>query len=144
MTCESPFYKEEYAALRKEIEMILAEHTQLRFYCVIALAAVISWNTTHTYSTWPAACLAWIVVVAMPAVAAYSAMEKQRHLARIATYIRKIERHYLDKDGAPEGWEHFHASKTSDEKAFADKVFWCGLICFSLLVAAVGIWDVYT
>jgi hypothetical protein len=91
------FLLEEYKALRKEIEIFLAESRSLERYTIFALAILWGWLITHQIDNKAV----WALPVVITSASALRRMATSRHYGELRRYIATIEDKYHIK-----GWEN--------------------------------------
>lgn len=133
------FHKEEYLALRREIEITLQEFSSLRQYCVIAAALTFTWAASHTYPNPIIYWISWMIPTLISSFGARMAWAKNMHLVQIGKYIKQIECHYIKPpDKAVQGWEHYRVEKKIGETTDIDTLFWILLIGTSIIIGLLG------
>ncbi len=133
------FMKEEYLALRKEIEASVSELATLERQCVLATAAIYTWLVTAGLKGGTVAQLAWSIPVIISVFGALRSLSAGQHLRRLSCYIQEIEREVAQSNKHAKGWEHFHSQATL--RKFRTKVriaAWLTLILLTIFVAFNG------
>ena|ERR1700728_1135190 len=121
------FHLQEYACLRKEIELVLKDYRALERNIVIAVGVSWGWLYDKKTPSWMF-CIP-ILFAVLGSVRAMGVVETFRTLHR---YLLEIEDAFKKPDG-PEGWEHFHKNKTGFSRGAV--AFWVIIILATLGVA---------
>lgn len=130
--------KEEYLALRKEIENQLAELSNLERNCAIAASAAYTWVATTVLST-PVSQTAWFIPALIPWYGAARSYAIGKHLALIGKYIQNIEANEFPADPPDKrGWEHFFEGYGSSMTTRLRKYFWIGFIALAITCSLIG------
>lgn len=135
--------KEEYLALRKEIENNLAELSALERNCVIAASTAYAWVATNTSLQQEIVQTAWLVPALIPVYGAVRSKAIAKHLDLIGEYLRTVEARLLPKTDPTEtqdGWEHFFLGKTTSSTTKRRKEFWISLVLVAVLCSVLGFW----
>jgi len=100
--------KEEYLALRKEVEIAMTELGHLEERLVYAVAIAFVWLGTHSIETTPAVAKGiWLLPTFLPIFGALRSLTIWFHLKNISRYIQQVEA-ICFPDGPPaDGWETF-------------------------------------
>ena len=115
------FRLEEYKALRKEIEVYLAETRSQERYTLIAVGLIWSWLVINKQSHW----VMWAIPIVVTAASGLRLIAAAVHFGNISKYIKTIERHF-----AVYGWEQ-QSHKAS---------FGAAAIFVSACLLAISIW----
>jgi len=141
---EFNFLKEEFCALRKEIELALEEYRELQRNCVIATAVGYSWIATRGLPAHPLSYVAWAIPLMIPVCGAMRERAVDKHLSIMSSYIKTVEAALIPKDVGVVGWEHHLSEKDVKALERAGRVLWRVLIIFSVVLTATGIWQTRT
>jgi hypothetical protein len=134
MSAEFSHQKEEYLALRKEVENALADLSSLERNCVLAMSAVYAWLISKGFSAGMDGVLGWGIPLLLSLFGALRCYSINRHLGTMGAYIAKIEA--INKPGGEEwvGWETFFRNTGGGIQTTIRMWFWGVLITFALVV----------
>jgi len=130
------FQLEEYRALRKELEIYIAEFRSQERNVVIALGVIWGWLISHQQSNWQP----WLLPVILCGAASMRSVVLNIHMGLISSYIESLE-----KDFGLLGWEYTFRTKGRRQKGGISKFRlgdWVNLILTStlFLLAIAGLW----
>lgn len=142
------FHKEEYLALRRQIEMTLQQFSQLRRYSLIGAAVAFAWIANQDFTPETVNWLAWSIPTVIPICGLILMLSKSAGLNKMGGYIAEIENVYLKDMSEARGWENYRAKyreilrKESKIKSLttytADLIFWIIFIILSLVITVIG------
>ena len=107
--------KEEYLALRKEIESQMTELAQLERNCVLAAAIVYAWLVKDGATT-SIEKIGWYIPILFALFGSLRSLSVGRHVFALGQYIHQIESAHLTDPQMPKGWEHFLAAPEQKRK----------------------------
>jgi len=142
---EFNFCKEEYLALRREIEMILQDFDSLRRYSIGGVALAYTWLSTQQFDSDVVKFLAWGAPMIISVCALLIVRSKKRHMDSIGRYISKIENDCIDSGRSAQGWENYLMDEKKKRKGVmgmvdrADMIFWAAFVFVSFVISISGI-----
>lgn len=131
------FVKEEYLALRKEIDATIVQGRDLERNCVVALAIAFAWVATQTLTS-DLAKVAWLVPTIIPIYGNLRDRAINQHLMTLGSYILTVESAILKIDEGVEGWEHYLARNDPKGLNRTSRQLWWVLVVLSAFVSAIG------
>lgn len=142
------FHQEEYAALRREIELTLEEFSRLRRYALFGTAGAFAWIATQGIPPSNFAVVVWWVPTIIPVMGLLMMLTKSARLDDIGAYLAQVETECISDTAKARGWENFRRRDMADDAtrngkiwdgAFvADLVFWCAFILVSITISYNG------
>lgn len=135
--------KEEYLALRKEVENDLKELSDLERNCVIGVATAYAWIATASALHAPLAVTAWMLPILLPIFGSARSYSIGKHLGLIGGYLMGVEAKLLPMQSSEtqDGWENYfekHGSKITTKVRVR---FWVGFLLLTIICSGVGVID---
>lgn len=132
--------KEEYASLRREIEMCLAEFSDLERNCVLASAAAYAWVSSSAAIQAYVTYVAWFIPIVIPVYGLSRTYAVGKHLKRIGGYIRLVEQGEAFRGS---GWETYLERERNSTGADASNkirtTFWSLFLACSVAASGLGL-----
>ncbi len=121
--------KEEYLALRKEVENALSDISTIERNCLLAISAVYVWLLSQNLSIALDKKTGWAVPVFLAIFSALRCYSIGEHLGIIGSYVKGIET--INKPGGETniGWEMYFELKGRQTQTKVRRWFW-GLLIF--------------
>jgi len=132
------FQKDEYAALRKEVESCMAELATLEKVVVGGVAAIFAWVAKDGIHAGHLAAVAWLVPTVVALYGGLKAKAIESHLAVLGGYLRKIEIAQLPPDSKVEGWQAYFEKNSPGKRTQVTREAWVGLLVLTSLTSAIG------
>jgi hypothetical protein len=128
------FYKSQYQALRKEIELLLAEARAAQRNAAIATGVVWTWLATHEITLDYRWC--WFIPVAFPLLGSIYSAAVNLRLGAISRYLTSFEEEVCSTE-IP-GWQTFSKGERRHVLLRSGGFFWIALFLLTIIVAGLG------
>lgn len=130
--------KEEYIALRKEVQGATAELARLELACVLAVAALFAWLVRGAGDFVGYQGLVWGVPILVPAYGGLKAWAVHARMARLRSYLTRLEG---SASPGEERWLGYLARTRSRARSTVALAAWVLLLVFTLAGSALGFMD---
>jgi uncharacterized membrane protein len=132
--------REEYLALRKEIDAALADLAALEKNCVVAIALIYSWLASQMNMVGFEAQIGWLVPLFVAIFGALRSYSIGHHLGVMGSYIKGIEEIYKPGGEKAIGWEHFFENNGKHTQGRVRNLFWIALCLSTAVVWVRKLW----